>query len=62
MTREEILNGIKMLACSQGFYGRLLAALHEKEEACPEEYEEIMEYWESMNFSDIVDFVIYIEG
>lgn len=54
MNREEILNAIKNLATSQGFYGRLLRDI--------EENPEILDELEAQNFSDSVDMVLYIEG
>lgn len=54
MTREEILETIKMLSISQGFYGRLLGAI--------EEDETILDGLEAQNFNDVVDMVMYIES
>ena len=47
MTREEILEAIKDLAKSQGYYGRLLRAI--------EEDETILDTLEEQNFNDVVD-------
>ena len=62
MNRYEILDTIKSLACSQGFYGRLLSSLMELKDNNSDAYNELMESWENENFSDAVDFVMFIEG
>lgn len=54
MTREEILENIKMLARSQGYYGRILRAI--------EEDETILDTLEEQNFKDVVDMVLYLES
>lgn len=54
MTREEILENIKMLAQSQGYYGRLLRAI--------EEDETILDTLEEQNFNDVVDMVLFLES
>lgn len=54
MTREEILEAIKDLAKSQGYYGRLLRAI--------EEDETILDTLEEQNFNDVVDMVLYLES
>ena len=56
---NEIMEGIQMMARSQGFYGRLLNRIYSLDE---DEFMELTEIWEEMNFKDIVDFIIYIEG
>lgn len=61
MKREEILEHIKGLSHSQGFYGRLYQTLMEMKEEDPEAYEEVMQEWETQNFKDPVELVIYIE-
>ena len=62
MKKEEILNAIKMLANSQGFYGRLYNNLMELKEENEEEYNELMQNLENEQFSDVVDLVMYIEN
>ena len=57
MKREEILNAIKNLALSQGFYGRLYDTLTNGSD----EAENYLDYLESQNFSDVVDMVMFIE-
>ena len=54
MTREEILENIKMLAKSQGFYGRVLRAI--------EEDDSIIDTLEEQNFKDVIDLVLYLES
>ena len=53
MTREEILENVKMLARSQGYYGRLLRAIED---------ETILDTLEEQNFNDVVDMVLYLES
>ncbi|MCI7555078.1 MAG: hypothetical protein MST00_06575 [Tenericutes bacterium] len=59
MKREEIMETIKSLASSQGFYGRLYRDLMELDE---DEYDEVMTELESQNFKDGVDLVMFIES
>ena len=54
---EEILDGIEELSYSQGFYGRLLNAIYELDE---ESYQAVKEKWDGA-FSDMLDFILYIE-
>ena len=61
MKREQIINTIKNLSLSQGFYGRLYRAIEDAKENNPDAYESFMEELESQNFSDAVDLVIYLE-
>ena len=58
MKRKEILNVIRNLAGSQGFYGRL----YEKLSDGSEESEEYLDHLESQGFGDEADLVMYIEG
>lgn len=58
MKFEEILNGIRELAKSQGFYGRLYRDLMEDDELM----ENFKKATERQNFTDIVDFVMWLEG
>ena len=55
---EEILNGIKELSKSQGYYGRLYNSIMEDEE----NFEEFKNWCEENKFKDIVDFILCIEG
>ena len=56
MKANEILETIKMLAKSQGFYGRLLNAIETSEEE-----ETLLAELESENFKDPVDLVMFLE-
>ena len=58
MKFQEILNGIRELAKSQGFYGRLYRDLMEDDELM----ENFKKATERQNFTDIVDFVMWLEG
>ena len=58
MKFKDILEGIKSLANSQGFYGRLYESIMENEEK-KEQFKEIVE---EQNFNDMVDFVMWLEG
>lgn len=53
MNKEQILNTIKSLARSQGFYGRLLEDINEDETILDELVEQ--------NFADSLDLVLYLE-
>ena len=53
MNKEQILNVIKSLAKSQGFYGRLLEHINENPS--------YLDFLEKQNFKDSVDFVLYME-
>lgn len=57
MNREQILNAIRQLGASQGFYSRLYDVLtsgSEKAEAC-------LDTMVKQNFSDTVDIVMWLE-
>ena len=58
MNRQEILNAVKSLAMSQGFYGRLYNALTNG----TEEAEAVLQEMVSQNFKDSVDMVMWIES
>ena len=62
MTREDILDTIEELSYSQGFYGRLLAALQDAEINRPAAYEEFMRDLEAQCFTEPVELVMYLEG
>ena len=61
MKMKEIKEIIKLLASSQGFYGRLLASMETMEEMFPQDYAELVEELESQNFQNAVDLIMYIE-
>ena len=56
MNRNEILANIRMLANSQGFYGRLYRDIMEADNK-----EEILEYLENQNFRDVVSMAMFFE-
>lgn len=58
MNEEQILNAIKELAQSQGFYGRLYRDLTDGSKQA----EIILNTLVEQNFKDKVDLVLYIEG
>ena len=58
MKKKEILNAIKSLAASQGFYSRLLISLSSNE---PDSVA-YLEYLEEQNFKDVVDLVMFLES
>lgn len=58
MNREEILNLVKTLASSQGFYTRLYQFLSENSE----ESEEYLDLLVNKNFKDQIDLILYFEG
>ena len=57
MNKEQILNAIRSLAASQGFYGRLYNALTNGSEQA----EEFLATMEEQNFGDVVDMVMWLE-
>ena len=61
MKMEDILNEIRELASSQGFYDRLLASMETMEKMFPKDYEEVVKELESQNFQNAVDLVMYFE-
>ena len=61
MKIKEIKETIKLLANSQGFYGRLLASMETMEEMFPNDYEELVTELESQNFENAVDLIMYFE-
>lgn len=58
MNREEILETIRSLAKSQGFYGRLVKIL-ESDELDTLAYLELLE---EQNFKDPIDLILFIES
>ena len=59
MKFEQLLGLIETLSHSQGFYGRLLQTIRELDN---DSLEELKELWESKNFKDEIDFIMYLEG
>jgi len=54
MNKEQILEAIRTLAQSQGFYGRLLRSIDENPS--------ILDELEAQNFGDTLDMVLYLES
>jgi hypothetical protein len=59
MKIEQIIEVIKDLAKSQGFYGRLLNDIENMSDG---EFAYFKEVLEEQNFKDAVDLIIYLEG
>ena len=57
MNKEQILDAIRSLAASQGFYGRLYDALTNGSE----QSDEFLATMEEQNFGDVVDMVMWLE-
>ena len=53
MNKEQILDAVAELACSQGFYGRLLRDLRENPD--------YLDYLEQQHFSDTLDMILFLE-
>lgn len=58
MNKEQILNAIRSLAASQGFYGRLYDTLTDGSE----QSDEFLATMEEQNFNDVVDMVMWLES
>lgn len=61
MNRDEIMDTIKMLASSQGFYSRMYSSLCEMRDNDPDEFDRNMTILEEQNFGDAVDMVMFFE-
>lgn len=61
MKMNQIMDLITELSCSQGFYGRMKRDILYMKENYPDDYELLVEDWESRNFKDSLDFILYIE-
>lgn len=61
MNRDEIMDVIKMLASSQGFYSRMYNNLCEMRDNDPDEFDRNMTILEEQNFGDAVDMVMFFE-
>ena len=59
MPRDTILECIRTLAQSQGFYGRLYARIVDLD---ADDYERAMQLLEKQNFKDVIDLVLYFES
>ena len=61
MNFEQIINEIKELAKSQGFYGRKLARIQEIETENPEMFEQLKCDLEKKGFETTLDLILYLE-
>lgn len=61
MDMDRILDVIRSLACSQGFYGRLYRDLMEIQDQDPDRYDEITAALENEKFRSPLDVVLYFE-
>lgn len=61
MCIEEIMDVIKGLASSQGFYGRLLRAIEELKNEDVHKYQNLVLELEAQNFKDAIDVVMFFE-
>lgn len=61
MKMNQIMDLITELSYSQGFYGRLKRDIIEMKENFPDQYDMLVENWESRNFKNSLDFILYIE-
>ena len=62
MKIDEIMATIRMLACSQGSYGRLLAELENEKEYSPDTFADTVAVLEEQNFSGPLDLIMFLEG
>lgn len=62
MKREAILETLKQLSTSVGFYERLYYGILLMEQEEPEKYEGIMNQLEELQLNDSVDLILYLEG
>ena len=60
-TGEEVIDVIKSLSQSQGFYGRLYQAIMNLKSDDPDRYEQYLDHLQTQNFKDEVDVVLYFE-
>ena len=61
MNAIQVIEVIKDLAKSQGFYSRLWQSIQENILTDEEEYENFQQFCEQQNFKDAVDLVLFFE-
>ena len=61
MNAVQVIEVIKDLAKSQGFYSRLWQSIQENILTDEEEYENFQQFCEQQNFKDAVDLVLFFE-
>jgi hypothetical protein len=59
MNKNDILDAIKSLAMSQGFYGRLLRDIQSDIDEFGES--DLLNHLEAQNFNDTLDIIFYLE-
>ena len=62
MNAIEVIETIRMLAKSQGFYGRMYENICNNILPHEDKYENFQQFCEQQNFKDIVDLVLYFES
>ena len=61
MNAVQVIEVIKDLAKSQGFYSRMWQTIQENILTDEEEYENFQQFCEQQNFKDAVDLVLFFE-
>ena len=61
MNAVQVIEVIKDLAKSQGFYSRMWQSIQENILTDEEEYENFQQFCEQQNFKDAVDLVLFLE-
>ena len=61
MDREQLMQVIRSLAKSQGFYGRLLHGIQELQKSDPEGADRLLSVLEAQKFKDALDVILYFE-
>ena len=54
MNEQQILDAVRELSYSQGFYGRLLRSLQEDHDA--------LAYLAAQKFGDVIDLILFLES
>jgi hypothetical protein len=62
MKRIDLINTIRELGKSQGTYYRMYHDLMIFAKNDPITFNAVMEEWENMNFSNAIDFIIWLES
>lgn len=57
MTKKDILENIRLLANSQGFYSQMYVRLSDGSK----EADKALEYLEQQHFKDVVDMILFLE-
>ena len=61
MNAVQVIEVIKDLAKSQGFYSRMWQSIQENILSDEDEYENFQQFCEQQNFKDVVDLVLFFE-